>query len=160
MKKVLIIIIVLLLTFFTLPLIFKYSEIKIQKIDKIDKNLFEDMKQKGFLPNCFPKNTNNILTAWNIDTNEFYMKFEIMNNEFLNFDQCVLMEKSEIKMSHKKGWITKIIYPYFVTEINEEIRTNKNLALYVSYKDYKLAKNEPFYILIDSDKKIGFAFSK
>jgi len=159
MKFFLIIIFVLLLTFFILPLVFKYSEIKVQKIDKIDKDLFEDMKKRGFLSNCFPKNTKNILTAWDIDTNEFYIRFDFEGKEFYSFDQCTLIEKNDVKMPYKKSWIKKIIYPSFVAEMSEKVKSKNDLTSYVSYKDYKLAKGEPLFILIDCEKKTGFAFS-
>lgn len=159
MKKSLLVIGLLLLIFYVLLLVLTYSEIKTQRIQKLDKNLFEDLKKRGFLPNCFPKNIKNIITTWDIDTNEFYMKYDIKENEFYNFDQCSLIEKSEIQMPRKQSWIKKVSFPNFVVDLYNQIETNKNLTLYVSYKEYKLAKDEPFYILIDNNKKIGFAFS-
>ena len=159
MKKSLLVIGLLLLIFYVFLLSLTYSEIKTERIQKLDKNLFEDLKKRGFLPNCFPKNIKNIITTWDIDTNEFYMKYDIEENEFYSFDQCRLVGKSEIQMPRKQSWIKQISFPNFVLDLNDQIETNKNLILYVSYKEYKLVEDEPFYILIDNNRKIGFAFS-
>jgi len=54
MKKILITIVILLAVLYSLLLILKYSEIKIERIQKLDQDLFENLRKRGFFPNCIP----------------------------------------------------------------------------------------------------------
>lgn len=158
MKKILILIIVFILILYIFFLYVKSNEIKVENIATFNNKTFTDMEKRGFLPKCFPKNIKNIIMVWDIDTNDIYMKFDILDNRFYNFYQCRSIEKEEIKLAHRKMWFHRIIYPNFVIEMPENI-DDKNIVIYLTHIKNKIVNNRPFYILINLKKKKGYAFS-
>jgi len=150
---------IILFILFAVVAIIKYSEIKLTKIENMNNEIIKSMQKRSFFPECVPSNIHNIQMAWDIDTNELYMKFYF--NKKLTFykqENCIKQLAISKENKPKNKLIDIFAYPYFVQELKSIIESSNNLTIYKSYFNNS-SKSKFLYIIIDKNNNVGYAFS-